>query len=271
MDDTTRTRAVKLVKPSPVRKKSPVVAAALRDEGLPESMRNYYRKIEHYAGQIRKTDDVGEIIEILDHALLETRALQVNEQVRAAWEKVKRAEEKIEELRREMEQLRELVHTDPLTGALNRSGFDQAFGREAARADRNGSAFCLCLLDLDDFKKINDTCGHQAGDHVLQHLVSVARQALRPHDVIARVGGEEFAILLPDTTIEAAASAIHRLQRNLSANCFRHAGRELPVTFSAGVTPRAPHETQYAVISRADEALYEAKHSGKNRVVQAPW
>jgi diguanylate cyclase len=271
MDDTTRTRAVKLVKPSPVRKKSPVVAAALRDEGLPESMRNYYRKIEHYAGQIRKTDDVGEIIEILDHALLETRALQVNEQVRAAWEKVKRAEEKIEELRREMEQLRELVHTDPLTGALNRSGFDQAFGREAARADRNGSAFCLCLLDLDDFKKINDTCGHQAGDHVLQHLVSVARQALRPHDVIARVGGEEFAILLPDTTIEAAASAIHRLQRNLSANRFRHAGRELPVTFSAGVTPRAPHETQYAVISRADEALYEAKHSGKNRVVQAPW
>jgi diguanylate cyclase len=101
--------------------------------------------------------------------------------------------------------------------------------------------------------------------------VKIARQTLRPNDIIARFGGEEFVILLPDTGIEATVSAIYRLQRNLTASSFLHAGQPLSITFSAGATPRAPYEQQSTVIGRADGALYEAKHAGKNRVVAAPW
>jgi diguanylate cyclase len=105
----------------------------------------------------------------------------------------------------------------------------------------------------------------------LVHLVGVARQTLRPHDVIARVGGEEFAILLPDTGMDSAVSVIHRLQHNLTTHSFEHGGRPRRLTFSAGVTARAPYEHQSTVTGRADEALYEAKRSGKNRVIPVPW
>jgi diguanylate cyclase len=232
---------------------------------------DYYKRIERYAQQIRQTTGINEIINILDAALVETRALNSSDELQAAREQAHRAEREIELLKNELEQLRELAHADPLTGAVNRGGLDEAFCREAARADRRSSPFCVAVLDLDDFKQINDTHGHQAGDNALLHLVKIARQTLRPNDIIARFGGEEFVILLPDTGIEATVSTIHRLQRNLTASSFLHAGQPLPITFSAGATPRAQYEQQSTVIGRADGALYEAKHAGKNRVVAAPW
>ncbi len=235
----------------------------------PADSGRYHEQIKHYAQQIRQTEDVSEIIRILDQALLETRALHSRDEVRAAREQVERAERKIEALKNELESLRELVHADPLTGAFNRAGLDEAFAREAARADRHESPLCVALFDLDDFKRLNDTRGHQAGDAALAHLVTIARQTLRPNDLIARVGGEEFVILLPDTGMESAMSVILRLQHNLARNSFLHAGQPLPVTFSAGVASRAPYEHQSTVIGRADKALYQAKHAGKNRVVAA--
>lgn len=231
----------------------------------------YSERIERYAQQIRQTHNVDEIINILDTALLETRALHSPDEVREAREQVQRAEQKIESLKNELEQIKELVHADPLTGALNRSGLDEAFAREAARADRHGIPLCVALLDLDDFKRFNDTSGHLAGDNALRHLVIVAKETLRPSDIIARFGGEEFVILMPNTEMDSAMLVIYRLQRGLAASCIPHAGLPLPVTFSAGVTPRTPYERQNTVISRADEALYEAKHAGKNRVLAAPW
>ncbi len=260
--------SLRLVKPPAAAKKE---AAAAGGAALPAGVSDYCKRIERYARQIRRTDNVNEIIGILDAALLETRALHASDEVRAAWEQVQRAEQKIELLKNELEQLRELVHADPLTGAFNRGGLDEAFAREAARADRRDSPLCVALLDLDDFKRLNDTRGHQAGDNALLHLVNVARETLRPNDIIARFGGEEFVILMPDTGMDSAMSVICRLQHNLATSCLLHTGRPLPITFSAGVTPRAPCEHQSTVISRADEALYEAKHAGKNRAVAAPW
>jgi len=290
MQTNKENKSLRLVKPSGAANKEAVAATALpgflrrqppgaakkeavaaSDDTFPPGVGNYYQRIEHYARQIRQTDSVDEIISILDGALLETRGLHAGDQAQAAWEQVKRAEQKIELLKKELEQLRELVNADPLTGAFNRGGLDEALAREAARADRRSSLLCLALLDLDNFKRLNDTRGHQAGDNALLHLVKVARETVRPNDIIARIGGEEFAILLPDTGMESAVSVICRLQRNLATNCFLHAGRSLPITFSAGVTSRAPYEHQSTLISRADEALYEAKHAGKNRVVSAPW
>ncbi len=259
-------RSLQLVKPPAAEKKG---AAASGDGQFPVDGGRYYEQIKRYAQQIRQTDDVSEIICILDEALLETRALHSRDEVLAAREQVERAERKIEALKNELESLRELVHADPLTGALNRAGLDEAFTREAARADRRDAPLCMALLDLDDFKRINDARGHQAGDGALLHLVNVARETLRPNDIIARFGGEEFVILLPDTGMDSAMSVILRLQHNLAKNCFLHATEPLPITFSAGVTLRVPCEHLSTMIGRADEALYQAKHAGKNQVSAA--
>jgi diguanylate cyclase len=125
------------------------------------------------------------------------------------------------------------------------------------------------MLDLDDFKRLNDTYGHQAGDAALKHLVRIVKDTLRSMDVIARFGGEEFLILLPETTAEAAAQTMTRLQRELTKHFFMHENDKLLITFSAGVALRIPNEEQAALVARADQAMYRAKKAGKNRVMVA--
>lgn len=227
----------------------------------------YYQKVESYAQQIRQTSDVDEIINILDIVLSETKDLKFTDEVYAAQEQVQHAEQKIELLKSELEQLRELVHTDQMTGAFNRRGLDEIFVREAARADRNDMSLCVVLIDLDNFKQINDNFGHQFGDSALMHLVTVAKETLRPSDIISRYGGEEFVVLLPDINLEKAISVIHRLQRNLAKQSLQYSDNQsVMVTFSAGVAIRDFGEHQSSVINRSDKALYQAKHAGKNRV-----
>lgn len=227
----------------------------------------YYHRIETYARKIRRSDDINVIINILDEALSETHALHRDDNARLARAEVERAEHRIESLKQEMEQLRGLIHVDYLTGTLNRSGLDQTFMREAAQADRHGTALGVALLDLDDFKCLNDAHGHQAGDAVLKHLAQVMRKALRPSDAIVRFGGEEFLVLFPYSGLEQAEKALWRLQDELARHAFRYESKELPISFSAGVTVRKSGEGQDPVIARADQALYEAKRAGKHRVV----
>jgi len=123
------------------------------------------------------------------------------------------------------------------------------------------------LLDIDNFKKLNDSLGHDAGDAALIHLATVIRETMRPQDTIARYGGEEFIILLPDTSIEDAQTAIVRLQRELTRRIFLHNNDRQLITFSAGVTDFRAEDTQLSVTKRADEAMYAAKQAGKNRVL----
>jgi diguanylate cyclase len=169
----------------------------------------------------------------------------------------------------ELEQLRSLVHVDHLTGALNRSGLDQAYTREAARADRQEVPLGTALLDIDDFKVLNDRHGHQAGDAALVHFAQVIRSTIRPSDVVVRFGGEEFLFLLPDSGSDQAARAMRRLQHDLERNPLVYMHRKLPMTFSAGIAVRKPGESRDALILRADRALYKAKVAGKNRAVTA--
>lgn len=230
----------------------------------------YYKQVERYAEQIRKTSSADEIIGILDIVLSQTRELRFSDEIFAAQEQVKHAEQKIESLKNELELLRGLVQTDQMTGALNRRGLEEIFKREAARADRNAHSLGVVLIDLDDFKQINDNLGHPYGDSVLINLVAIAKETLRPSDIMARFGGEEFVILLPDVEMEDALTIIQRLQDNLAKSSSLQIGSQLmSITFSAGIAVRSFGEHQNSVISRADKALYQAKCTGKNRIIPA--
>ena len=128
---------------------------------------------------------------------------------------------------------------------------------------------CVALLDMDDFKRLNDSLGHKAGDHALIHLSSVIQTTLRPSDSVARYGGEEFVLLLPDIELKEAVETIERLQRELTKKFFLHENERVLVTFSAGVALLNPEESLEDVVGRADKAMYHAKKAGKNRVFAA--
>ena len=163
--------------------------------------------------------------------------------------------------------MNELIRADQLTGALNRRGLDEAFEREFARSARGGQALCAALLDLDDFKHINDEFGHAAGDAVLVHFAKVVGGSLRGMDVLARFGGEEFVILLPATSPAEAMTTMGRIQRELAEQICRYQGHALPVTFSAGAAAYHVGEAQQDLLNRADAALYKAKYAGKNQTI----
>ena len=175
------------------------------------------------------------------------------------------AELRIAELEKALEEAREAACVDPLTGALNRRGFEKVCQRELARTRRSGARFALVHLDLDDFKHVNDTFGHLAGDQALVHLVSVLRQSMRPADVLCRVGGEEFVLILPHTLQEEASTAVFRFLRVFSAQPIPET--DCVMTFSAGVVIPELGESIEQALARADAATYEAKRAGKNRVV----
>jgi len=169
-------------------------------------------------------------------------------------------------------QLASMVLTDPLTGCLNRRGFDQALAREVARSERAGSEMALLALDLDHFKDVNDTFGHLVGDEMLRALGALLGHTARAGDVVARIGGEEFAIILPDTPSAGAFQVASRLCELIELHSFPPAkpgGKPLHITTSIGVVSGAPDLSDDYVarfMARADAALYAAKRSGRNRV-----
>ena len=235
---------------------------------------DYHDKIEVYADRISAANDISELESVIAEVMRETHNVQLNAQrshdeLRSAQEKVRQAEGRIRELERELEATSDLVRHDQLTGVLNRRGLDDMFAKEMARTRRHASSLCVGLLDIDNFKKLNDSLGHTAGDQALIHLATVCRQTLRPQDSIARYGGEEFIILLPDTNLTEATHALTRLQRELTKRFFLHDNEKVLITFSAGVTAMSAEDDQTSVVNRADAAMYQAKQSGKNRVVSA--
>ena len=238
------------------------------------SSADYHQKIDVYSKQISQAQGIAELNRIIDDVMRDTRtnqadALRARDDMLAARQQAQDAETRIITLESKLEQLTELVREDQLTGSLNRRGLDDVLEREFNRADRRGFPLCIALLDLDDFKNLNDTHGHVAGDEALIYLVRVIKETLRSMDVIGRFGGEEFLIVLPDTKLEDAAQTVTRVQRELTKQIFMHQHMRLLITFSAGVALRLDGEDGKSLIQRADTALYRAKREGKNRVVCA--
>ncbi len=236
---------------------------------------DYHDKIENFAAKISSANDIAELETVLGDVMRETRTVQINAQrsrdeLRLTQQQVLASETRIRELERELEVTSDLVRHDQLTGVLNRRGLEEIFAKETARATRHDTTLCVALIDIDNFKKLNDSMGHQAGDEALIHLAGICRDTLRPQDTVARYGGEEFIVLLPETSLDDAVIALTRLQRELTKKFFLHANEKILITFSAGVTQMTVDDNQSSVIKRADEAMYQAKQSGKNRVVPSP-
>lgn len=239
---------------------------------LSDSTGGYHDKIENYSIQIGQTEDIHQINRILEGLLSDTKGMQLDiqrsrDELIDSRNRVEAAEQKIQQLETELEQASELAREDVLTGALNRRGMEDAFEHELARADRRNASLSAAVLDVDHFKRLNDSLGHQAGDEALIHLVRVVKEALRPTDIIARYGGEEFVIILPDTPAAEAAAVMTRVQRDLTKKFFMHNNERVLITFSAGVAELASGEGSESLIARADQAVYQAKAAGRNRVV----
>lgn len=239
-----------------------------------ESTSGYHDRIEKCAVRITQADTISELSDVLDDVMRETRGIQINAlkshtELTAMRQRVAESELEIARLQTELAQASEMVRHDPLTGALNRKGMDEAVEREVARSKRHGGPLSVALLDIDNFKMLNDSLGHDAGDAALIHLSAVVRDTLRPQDTLARYGGEEFVILLPNTSLDDASNVMVRVQRELTRKFFLHNHEKVLITFSCGVAELAAEETPEDAIKRSDGAMYLAKRMGKNRVVAA--
>ncbi len=163
-------------------------------------------------------------------------------------------------------ELRHLAEMDPLTNVFNRRAFLTLLDKAISAAQRTGTAVPVLVMDLDHFKNINDTWGHRAGDDVLRHFVMLAHRCLRKEDVMGRLGGEEFAIFLPNASAAGALAVAERLRALVEAQPVATGPQSIPLTVSVGVTLCAHGDAAGAALQRADEAMYLAKERGRNRV-----
>lgn len=175
----------------------------------------------------------------------------------------------VTERRKLEEELRRLATTDPLTGAFNRRRFIEQAAEELKRSRRYGAPLAVLMLDIDHFKQVNDTYGHDAGDEVLRRVVDRCLQTLRSSDVFGRFGGEEFAAVLTETSEAAALQTCKRLASQLEQMKTRTASGEIKITASIGLTMLSGTDrTIDSLLKRADNALYEAKKAGRNQIIQ---
>lgn len=241
---------------------------------MAKSTGSFHEKLEENARQIEQAKTLSEIAPVLKEVISATRNMAnqtktSGDELQVMRDRAIQTDAELVKLHQELDRVSTQARHDPLTGALNRKGLEEAVEREISSVRRKDTPLCMALLDIDNFKKLNDTMGHATGDIALAHLAKVARECMRPQDTLARYGGEEFVILLPDTPLDKGIEAMTRLQRELTKKFFLAGTEKILITFSAGVAQLAPDETGGDAIKRADKAMYLAKRAGKNRVLGA--
>lgn len=234
------------------------------------SSRDYSVQLAEGAENIERTDDISRLRPVVE-ALLEstkekeqeTRTLQVN---------LEESKAKTSALQDEVITLRAEQLKDPLTRIGNRQYFDQHLVDLTSAAKAHGQPLSLLFCDIDDFKQFNDTFGHQIGDDVLRLVATMIKESLREGDIAGRYGGEEFGILLPNTSLTSAKDVAERIRRTLAAREIKKRGTGETIgriTISIGIAEFKDNETSVEFVNRADRCLYEAKQSGRNRIISA--
>jgi diguanylate cyclase len=233
---------------------------------------NFHDSVGRYAAVIEEADTLESLTGVVREMVEETRSVQslvaqTQQRLQEEHSKATGLSARVNELEASMKRLSDEVSTDQLTQIANRRGLMLAFEAERARMQRTGKPLAVSLLDIDNFKRLNDELGHSAGDEALKSLAALVTRELRPSDRVARYGGEEFVVLLPETEADAGKEVMTRLQRALTGGLFMHKDKQVFVTFSAGLTGYRFEERIEDALERADQALYEAKRTGKNRTV----
>jgi diguanylate cyclase len=234
----------------------------------------FHESMGRYVDTIERADSLESLAGVVREMVEESRTVQslvenAHAQLQSEHARATDLTDRVRALEGELRRLSDEVATDQLTQIANRRGLLAAFDTERARVARGGGVLAIGLLDIDNFKRLNDELGHAAGDEALRALAHAVRDRLRPTDLVARYGGEEFVVLLPETPRDEAQQILTRLQRALSGALFMHDSKPVFVTFSAGVTDYRDSEAIDAALERADLALYEAKRTGKNRTCVA--
>ena len=216
---------------------------------------------------LQNTDNIDDIKSVLSQVVAETQLLAKTSQDLNS--KLDDANSEMKEMREELTQVREAAITDALTGLLNRRAFDDVL-QDLVNQSPSENGFSLVILDLDYFKKINDTFGHLTGDKVLRYIAGVLKQQIAENHFAARYGGEEMALIMPDTELGKAVEITEGIRKIVEKNCLKRKddGESIgKITFSAGVACFKLEDTVERLIERADRALYEAKDTGRNQVV----
>ncbi|MEQ8493513.1 MAG: diguanylate cyclase [Gammaproteobacteria bacterium] len=253
-------------------------AAAAREQ-LDNTVR---RSLDDMRGKVQHSSDLealkaaiqqqiahlgGSVAGYLD--LESRRAADTEQALRRLADQVVAMKRESETLREKLAEAQARASRDVLTGLPNRLAYNERVEVERARMQRTGKPLSLAVLDLDHFKTINDTWGHQAGDRVLRHLARKLGTQIRATDFLARFGGEEFVLLLPETTLAGARVVVDKLRENIARCRFKYRDAPVDVTVSCGLTEYRPGETPQEVFARADAALYTAKSAGRNRIEAA--
>jgi diguanylate cyclase len=231
---------------------------------------DYGRSLQAYGDRLVPSVDIKALRDIVCALAAETKQMQQSN--RALGERLEASRRDFLELKRELASVQNEVLVDPLTGLKNRRGLQRGID-EILTGRPGGLAGCALLMaDIDHFKKVNDTHGHLLGDRVLQSVAQVLLQSVKGRDLAARFGGEEFAILLPDTHERGATALAEQIRQTVARGRIRRADRSEPIggiTISLGVAAYEPDETPEQWIARADQALYQSKQFGRDRVTLA--
>lgn len=228
----------------------------------------YGETLESAGDEIENTKSEDDLSRVVGRLVSETRS--VVDQTRAVEDRLSQAAAEVQQLRKELETAQTEANEDALTGLANRKNFDTMLARGTEESKKGNHPLSLLVLDVDHFKKFNDTYGHQVGDQVLKLLGAVLTSNVKGQDTAARYGGEEFAVILPNTSLDNALKLAETIRVQVAGKSVvqRNSGEKLgQITISIGAAQYVRGEPMEQVIHRADQALYRAKGTGRNRVV----
>ncbi len=245
-----------------------LVASVLQQLATSGGQANHYSQVlEDYNARMSKDLSTGEFRSLVNEFMGETnQMLDSNRQLEQQLEKTNH---ELDELRHQLEEARYEASTDALTGLANRKAFDSAILEQIEVARETGNDVCLIMADIDHFKHFNDNHGHLIGDKLLRFVSNILKDSLKGQDLVARFGGEEFAVLLPNTPLRGALAVAESLRARVQSQRLRRTDTQQPiggVTLSLGIATFKAGDTPETLIGRADGALYQSKHLGRNRV-----